>query len=273
MLNEFNANQQPTSSGDMSRHDGTCRDIADGKSSLSDNALGIAQIPAEELRYTLTLDDLEHQFRIEGITKTRRTLQRYLEKGHIKAAKLDSGKWVANAPSVADFIEDKKRQEALAMELSRDRHQDALQHELAQTRPDTTRHDATRHDATSPDTYEQAEVDDTNELEKPPVSNNIELLVENARLQAQNEQLEARLTDKDDELKFARKQVTEANRAAERAFSESYQYKALLAARDDQFRPMLESISELSRRSDQRKLEFDIPTPDDQDDEEPMRPV
>lgn len=115
MLNEFNANQKPTNSGDMSRHDGTRRDIADDQSFLSDNALGIAQIPAEELRYTLTLDDLEHQFRIEGITKTRRTLQRYLEKGQIKAAKLDSGKWVANAPSVADFIEDKKRQEALAM--------------------------------------------------------------------------------------------------------------------------------------------------------------
>lgn len=114
---------------------------------------------------------------------------------------------------------------------------------------------------------------DTSEVEQPPVSNTIEMLVENARLQAQNEQLEARLSDKDDELKFARKQVTEANRAAERAFSESYQYKVLLAARDDQFRPMLESISELSRRSDQRKLEFDIPTPDDQDNEEPMRPV
>jgi hypothetical protein len=94
-----------------SKHAEARLDTSDQDTARQDEARRLAS-------YTLTIEQIMQRLDVEGVSKSKRTVQRYFNKGEIdvKLVTTSEGqRWLANELDAARFIEDLKRREALAL--------------------------------------------------------------------------------------------------------------------------------------------------------------
>jgi len=203
-----------------------------------------------EDRFTLTTKQVAEILEEKGVSRPESTIRRYFRQGKIKADEIDGqfGKeWLANEIDVHRFAEHLRQ-----LELGRKASRGTLDADAA---PPAAQFDAPpasvsrEADAETSEAVDIAEDDGAASEPEAEIAREFDprLEIENASLKAENVQLKERLTEKREEVGFLRDQVQEANDAAKRASQDAEQFKVLLARQNEQFAPLIESVS---RRAD-----------------------
>lgn len=158
--------------------------------------------------YSLSVEQIMQRLDVEGVSKSRRTVQKYLNQGEIdgKLVSMANGKkWLANELDLARFIEELKRKEALALHTQPNR--DALAGHLPGAGHLTPTQIA--HETSS------------------------------AVLEERVEQLQERLSSSQSEISYLRDQVQAANEHVKLWSDRASELKDLLEAQTNNMQPVL----------------------------------
>lgn len=175
-------------------------------------ARGDAQLRVDG--YTLTVDQVMQRLDVEGVAKSRRTVQQYMIDGQIDSRRVQVGSTIrrlANELDMARFIEELKRREALAL--------------LARGENDVDR-------MTEPKSATVQQEDST------PGPN-----IEQARLQERLDQLELRLADSQAQSADLREQLKAANAQVNHWAENARDLKQLLSAQAEMNAPVLAALA------------------------------
>ena len=171
--------------------------------------------------YTLSVEQIMQRLDVEGVSKSKRTVQKYLNRGEIDGQLVtmaNGKKWLANELDLARFIEELKRKEALAL-LSK---------------PDRS-------------VFPAPAVEEATSTE--PVHRSSETSVLEERVY----QLQSRLVSSEDENSFLRGQVQAANDHVKLWSDRASELKDLLQAQTENNQPVLAafatSLESQTRRS------------------------
>ncbi|MEL6568294.1 MAG: hypothetical protein AAFQ22_07740 [Pseudomonadota bacterium] len=164
--------------------------------------------------YTLTVDQVMQRLDVEGVAKSRRTVQQYMKDGQIDSRRVQVGSTIrrlANELDMARFIEELKRREALAL--------------LARGENDVDRMTEQRSATVQPE-------------DSTPGPN-----IEQARLQERVDQLELRLADSQAQSADLREQLKAANAQVNHWAENARDLKQLLSAQAEMNAPVLAALA------------------------------
>lgn len=204
---------------DLARHDGGSLQETTGeiKHATSRHDATLHDDPEDLARaaYTLSVDQILNRLDVEGIAKSRRSVQRYLKRGDIEARCVETSngqRWLANELDVARFIEELKRKEALAL-AGKDT---VIEEASSIPASDTQRHDAT---------------------ERAAPLGGVAILEERVS------HLQERLSERSGEVIYLRSQVESANDHIKLWSDRAKELKDLLQAQTDGTAPVLAAMA------------------------------
>ena len=164
--------------------------------------------------YTLTVEQVMQRLDVEGVAKSRRTVQQYMKDGQIDSRLVQVGptkRRLANELDMARFIEELKRREALAL-LTKGHVEPTERETVSEVAPDMSA-------AIQPDALEMA------------------------RLQERVDQLELRLADSKSQTDDLRDQLKAAHEQVSHWAENARDLKQLLSAQTDMNAPVLAALA------------------------------